>query len=72
MTGLPRLELTDNGDKNNDYIVFRYQGISNKGSNSKSVKKTVTKKQRKIVSRKKQKTVVKKKRTRKSGFLSLF
>lgn len=74
MTNLPRLELTEDPNKNNEYIIYRHsingkkmnkqnKTVNNKISNSKTV---LTKKPRKYGT--------KKKRTRKSrkGFFNIF
>ena len=70
MTNLPRLELTEDPNKNNEYIIYRHS-INGKKMNKQSKKisnyKTVlTKKQRKYGT--------KKKRTRKSkkNFFNIF
>lgn len=60
---LPRLELTEDPNKNNDFIIFRYSSKVNKIKQSKSVTK------KRI--HKKQKHVTKKRKTRK-GFFNIF
>ena len=62
---LPRLELTEDPNKNNDFIIFRYSSKGKKIKQSKSVtKKRVTPKGK----------TTKKRRTRKSrkGLFNIF
>jgi hypothetical protein len=65
MTNLPRLELTEDPDKNNDYIIYRHSvGIKNKQTNTLNNKK-VTKKRRRSRTKKKS-------RKSRKGFLNIF
>jgi hypothetical protein len=58
---LPRLELTENPNKNNDFIIFRH---SMKGKSN-----SVTKKR---IHRKKHKTKKRKHKKSKKGFFNIF
>jgi hypothetical protein len=62
MTELPRLELTEDPKKNNDYIIFRH---NSKNKNVKTLYKSRSKKRFNNKTKKK-------KRNKKNGFLSLF
>ena len=64
MTNLPRLELTEDPNKNNDFIIFRHSTKGNKIKKSKSVtKKRVHKKYG---------TQKRKHRKSRKGFLNIF
>lgn len=67
MTNLPRLELTEDPNKNNDFIIFRH---SSKGKKIKQTK-SVTKKR---IHKKKHGTRKKKTKHRKTrkGFFNIF
>jgi len=68
MTSLPRLELTEDSNKNNDFIIFRHSSL--KGKKNKQTK-SVTKKR---VHKKKYGTINKKTKHRKTrkGFFNIF
>lgn len=68
MKNLPRLELTEDPNKNNDYIIFRHSSL--KGKKNKQTK-SVTKKR---VHKKKHGTRKKKTKHRKTrkGFFNIF
>jgi hypothetical protein len=67
MTDLPRLELTEDPNKNNDYIIFRHSTNGKKIKHNKTGNtKTITKKRRRHAMTKR-----KGRKTRK-GFLNIF
>jgi hypothetical protein len=65
MTNLPRLELTEEPNKNNDFIIFRNPSKGNKIKKSKSVTK-------KRAYKKKHGTKKRKHRQSRKGFLNIF
>jgi hypothetical protein len=65
MTNLPRLELTEDPNKNNDFIIFRHPTKGNKIKQNKSVTK-------KRVHKKKHGTKKRKHRKSRKGFLNIF
>lgn len=68
MKELPRLELSEDPNKKNDYIIFRHSIKSTKSKTN--TKKRVTKKL--ITKNKKRGTKKRKHRKGKKGFLSIF
>jgi hypothetical protein len=65
MTNLPRLELTEDPNKNNEFIIFRY---SSKGKKTKQSKTSSIKR----VHRKKHGTKKRKHRKTRKGFFNIF
>ena len=65
MTNLPRLELTQDPNKNNDFIIFRHPTKGNKIKKKKSATK-------KRVHKKKYGTQKRKHRKSRKGFLNIF
>jgi len=64
MTNLPRLELTEDPNKNNEYIIFRYSTNGKKTKNNKIINNKRV--------RRKHSTTKKKGRKSKKGFLNIF
>jgi len=64
MTNLPRLELTEDPNKNNEYIIFRY---STNGKKTKHIKTINTKRVRR-----KHRITKKTRRKSRKGFLNIF
>jgi hypothetical protein len=68
MTNLPRLELTEDPNKNNDYIIFRHSSLKGKKNiQTKSVTKKCVRKKKHGTRKKK----TKHRKTRK-GFFNIF
>jgi hypothetical protein len=68
MTNLPRLELTEDPNKNNDFIIFRHSINSTKIKDTKITNaKTVTKKRRKHSTKKR-----KSRKSTRKGFFNIF
>lgn len=68
MTELPRLELTEDPNKKNDYIIFRYQIKGKKGKKTKKDKSSNISTKKRVHHRKKHGT----KKIRKRGLFNFF
>jgi hypothetical protein len=73
MKDLPRLELTENPNKNNEYIIFRHSVMGNKNKNKNKImtaNKIMTKKR--IYKRKYGTKKIRKNTNSKKGYFDLF